>query len=420
MKVSQSKYINRILLWLLVLGITGMGPTTLISCSNDDHLPDEEKGEEAVQVKARVYETIRYNRDKTTAYNFEYPSVDPYGKPVMLSGTITVGDEVDDTHPGKGLLLYNHFTINRNDECPSKGELGLQKLVTGSGLITISTDYYGFGITEDKHQAYCIAGVNAQASVDALLAAKELLPTLGYSWNDQLLFNLGYSQGAQTAMGVVRLIDQKYPHLHITYTYAGGGPYDIPETYRHLIEKDDTDMPSTIISVLLAYNEYYELGIPLEKMFKEPYLSNIDEWILSKKYSSSQIDAKIGKASISDILTQELLDLNSDLSKKIMAALEDDNLCKGWNPQTNNHIFLLHNTKDLSVPVENTKNLYQFLLDQGLPKENISYNVSNMGSIYGSAHETGAAMFALMSISKICDILDIKVWFSILDVVNKL
>ncbi|MBQ9570076.1 MAG: hypothetical protein IJR30_01700, partial [Prevotella sp.] len=97
MRVSQSKYINRILLWLLVLGITGMGPTTLTSCSNDDHLPDEEKGEDAVQVKARVYETIRYNRDKTTAYNFEYPSVDPYGKPVMLSGTITVGDEVDDT-----------------------------------------------------------------------------------------------------------------------------------------------------------------------------------------------------------------------------------------------------------------------------------------------------------------------------------
>ena len=90
MKVSQSKYINRILLWLFVLGLTGMGPTTLISCSNDDHLPDEEKEEESVQVKARVYETIHYDRDHTTAYNFEYPSVDPYGKPVMLSGTITV------------------------------------------------------------------------------------------------------------------------------------------------------------------------------------------------------------------------------------------------------------------------------------------------------------------------------------------
>ncbi|MBQ7441477.1 MAG: hypothetical protein IJV52_08225, partial [Prevotella sp.] len=88
MKVSQNKYIDRILLWLFVLGITGMGPTTLTSCSNDDNLPDEEKEEEAVQVKARVYETIRYDSGKTTAYNFEYPSVDPYGKPVMLSGTI--------------------------------------------------------------------------------------------------------------------------------------------------------------------------------------------------------------------------------------------------------------------------------------------------------------------------------------------
>ena len=418
MKVSQDKYIGKILLWLLFVGFAGIGTNSLTSCSNDD-LPEEENEKESVREKARVYETIRYDSDHTTAYNFEYPSTDPVGKPVMLSGTITVGDEVDETHPARGLLLYNHFTINKNDECPSKGELGLQKLVTGSGLITISADYYGFGITEDKPQAYCMAAVNAQACVDALLAAKELLPTLGYSWNDEFLFNLGYSQGAQTAIGVVRLIDQKYPDLHITYTYAGGGPYDIPETYRHFIDSDDTDLPSTIISVLLAYNEYYELGIPREKMFKEPLLSHIDEWILSKKYSSSQIDAKIGNISISDILTQDVLDLNSEISKKIMAALDDDNLCKGWTPQTDHHILLLHNTKDKSVPVENTKNLYQFLLDQGLPKENISYDVTNMGSIYGTAHETGAAMFALLSVSNICNILGIELWFSIQDVIKR-
>ena len=121
-------------------------------------------------------------------------------------------------NPGKGLLLYNHFSVYRADECPSKGDLKMQKLIAGSGLITISADYYGFGITEDKLQAYCISSVNAQASVDALLAAKELLPTLGYSWNDDILFNIGYSQGGQTSMAVVRLIDEKYPDLHITFT----------------------------------------------------------------------------------------------------------------------------------------------------------------------------------------------------------
>ncbi len=33
----------------------------------------------------------------------------------MLSGTITIGDEVKDSAYAKGLLLYNHYTVYRAD-----------------------------------------------------------------------------------------------------------------------------------------------------------------------------------------------------------------------------------------------------------------------------------------------------------------
>lgn len=395
-------------LWMLVAVFVVSSPAALTSCSSDD--PEETK-EIPLVTEARVYETVRYDKDHTTAYNFEYPSTDPFGKPVMLSGTITVGDEVNAENPARGLLLYNHFTVYRADQCPTKGDLDVQKAITGSGLITISADYYGFGITEDKQQAYCISGVNAQASVDALLAAKKLLPTLGYTWDDNVLFNAGYSQGGQTSMGVVRLIDQKYPNLHITWTFAGGGSYDIPETYRQMIKSDTSGMPSTVISVLLAYNEYFELGIPREQIFKEPVLSNIDEWVLSKKYSRTSIDNLVGSLSVSQFATPEMLDLNSSLSQKYMAALEKDNLCKGWRPRAENRILLVHNTKDITVPVENTENLYRFLIEQGVPQDNISYKVSNMGSLSGTpAHEMGAVFFAIHAITLVCDELNIKPW----------
>ena len=411
MKRNILQEINKHWLWMLVAVLTMFGPTVLTSCSSDDE-PSAEQPEEVVELpEARVYETVRYDEDKTTAYNFEYPSTDPFGKPVMLSGTITVGDEVNASSPARGLLLYNHFTVYRADQCPSKGDLDVQKAVTGSGLITISADYYGFGITEDKQQAYCIAGVNAQASVDALLAAKKLLPTLGYTWDDHVLFNAGYSQGGQTSLGVVRLIDQKYPDLHITWTFAGGGSYDIPETYRQMIKSDTSGMPSTVISVLLAYNEYFELGIPREQIFKEPVLSNIDEWVLSKKYSRTAIDDKVGSLSVSQFATPEMLDLNSSLSQKYMAALEKDNLCKGWHPRAENRILLVHNTQDITVPVENTENLYRFLIEQGVPENNISYKVSNMGKLPNTpAHEMGAVFFAIHAITLVCEELDIKPW----------
>ena len=185
----------------------------LASCGSDNDEPVVIP-ERPQNVEARFTDTIRYEKEKNTAYNFEYPSTDPYGEPVTLSGTITIGDEVRSTQHARGLLLYNHYTVYRADQCPSKASHGYH--------------------------------------------------------SDDVLFNAGYSQGAQTAMAVVRLVAQKYPDIHLTCTFAGGGSYDIPETYRQFIRSGKTAMPSTVISVLLAYNEYFSLGIPREAIFREP------------------------------------------------------------------------------------------------------------------------------------------------------
>lgn len=409
---NNEKELKSVLLWMITVLLSICSGITLTSCSSDD--PTDEVPIEEPITEPRVYETVRYDKEKTTAYNFEYPSTDPFGNPVMLSASITIGDEVTKSSPGKGLVLYSHYTIYKADECPTKGGLDLQKFIIGSGLITISPDYYGFGITEDKPQAYCMSATNAKAALDALLAAKKLLPTLGYSWDDNILFNLGYSQGAQTALGVVRLIDEKYPNLHLTYTFAGGGPYDIPETYRKMLNTDGSDLPSSIISVLLAYNEFCELNIPNEQLFQEPLLSNINEWFHSKKYTSSQIDYRLGSSTFSQLVTADLLNLNSNIARRFMEVFEKDNLCKGWQPRKENKFLLVHNSKDTTVPKENTQNLYQFLLDQGVPKGNISYNVSNMSILSNrDPHIMGAMFFAINVIPLVCEELNIKVWFDV-------
>ena len=409
---NNEKELKSVLLWMIVVMFSICSGITLTSCSSHD--PTDEVPIEEPITEPRVYETVRYDKEKTTAYNFEYPSTDPFGNPVMLSASITIGDEVTKSSPGKGLVLYSHYTIYKADECPTKGGLDLQKFIIGSGLITISPDYYGFGITEDKPQAYCMSATNAKAALDALLAAKKLLPTLGYSWDDNILFNLGYSQGAQTALGVVRLIDEKYPNLHLTYTFAGGGPYDIPESYRKMLNTDGCDLPSSMISVLLAYNEFCELNIPNEQLFQEPLLSNINEWFHSKKYTSSQIDYRLGSSAFSQLVTADLLNLNSNIARRFMEVFEKDNLCKGWQPRTENKFLLVHNSKDTTVPKENTQNLYQFLLDQGVPKGNISYNVSNMSILSNrDPHIMGAMFFAINVIPLVCEELNIKVWFDV-------
>ena len=383
--------------------------SVICSCSKEDvQLPDPQQGEVSGDLPmsaAYIMDSTYLTANHLKVYNFVYPSVDPYGEPIMLSGAITMGDDVSRDTPAKGLLLYNHFTVYRADQCPSRGELSTQGMATGMGLITISADYYGFGVTEHHHQAYCLAHYNAQTCIDALVAAKQLLSQIGYSWDD-MLFNVGYSQGGQTAMGVVCIAAERYPDLNITYTLAGAGSYDLPETYRCFVDATIAGMPSTVISVMLSYNEYKQVGLSMAEMFLEPVLSHIDEWIFSKRYTRPEIDAMVGSLSIEDYMVPALLDTTSASARSLMAALDSDNLCKGWTPRGNEHIMLFHSTRDITVPVSNTQRMYDFLTSNGVQDVDLQiYDID--GTATNPAHENASLRFGILALQKIKGILGI-------------
>lgn len=93
---------------------------TVVGCTKDDD-PHGRGFDPYLITEAHITDSTYYSDKSFTAYNFVYPSKDPYGNDVMLSGTITIGDEVKDSAYAKGLLLYNHYTVYRADQCPSKG-----------------------------------------------------------------------------------------------------------------------------------------------------------------------------------------------------------------------------------------------------------------------------------------------------------
>ena len=417
---------KKLILWLAAM-MAVISATMITSCTVEDNPSSEPVVEPESQVPAaRITETIRKEEAKATVYNFEYPSVDPYGKSVTLSGSIVVGDEVEaDSKQASGMVLYNHFTVFQKDECPSRGDLGIVLKVVGSKLIAVAPDYYGFGVTGDKNQAYCMSRTNAQSSVDALLAARQLLKEKGYKWGD-FLFNLGYSEGGQTAMGVVRLVAEKYPDIKITHTVAGAGPYDIGETYRQLVSSGETSMPSTVISTLLAYNEYNELDVDNNEMFLDPILDNILIYLLSKDYKRDDLEGKLASYKIADWINPTLFDFKSDLSLKFMEVFEKDNLSKGWKPRGDERISLVHNTLDACVPYANTTQMAEFFkqagftVDEGRTEDRYvdgkvfvySVNVPALSEKTGT-HEAGAIAFVAELVIVVCHYLDIKPWFSL-------
>ena len=337
--------------------------------------------------KAKVTSIEHYEKAKMTAYNIEYPSLDPYGNPVTLSGSITGGDEVNADTPALGVALINHFT------------LAVQKFAVGTQLVAVSADYYGFGCTEDKHQAYCIGSANAQASIDCLLAARELFPSLNIKIDPETdyLFNLGYSQGGQTSIAVEKMVAEKYPGIKITHTFAGGGPYDMTATYKEMKEKDLSGMPSTIISVILSFNEFYQLGFPREKLLRGDALAHVDDWILSKDLTREEIDEKVGSLKFSNFASEDIQNMDSEVSKKLMAALEKENLAKNWTPAKDAHISLIHHIDDITVPVVNQDLLYDYLANTvGMDGEHLEKFVAKRYWMKDMpAHENGAVDFAI-------------------------
>ena len=410
-------------LWMLAVILICGTMTMLTSCSVSDNPVDNTQTDKK---QARITDTIRNEKKKATIYNIEYPSTDPFGRPVILSGSIIVGDEVDaDDKKAAGMVLYNHFTVFQKDECPSHGDVGVPLVVVGSKMIAVAPDYFGFGVTGDKNQAYCISRANAQASVDALIAARELLKEKGYTWAD-LLFNAGYSQGGQTSIGVLRLVAEKYPDIKVTHTIAGGGPYDIGETYRQLVSKEESTMPSTVISSVLSYNEFFKLGIDLADVFQEDVLQGIPEYLLSKNYKRAELDGKWVSNKLADMFVPEMLDFESAASKRLMVTFEKDNLCKGWTPRGNERITLVHNELDGCVPYANATNMADFFESQGFKVDreetddrfvdgkvflcNFELEDGALSPTLG-AHEAGAIQFAQEFLNVTCHYLGLEDWW---------
>ncbi len=394
-----------------VLFISAFLCSFVLACKNNSAPDDTSKETPSTQVSEEEFieefiegyklseaKIVRTNNSATmNAYTIIYPSKDPYGEDVMLSAVISVSTTITADNPAKGLVLYNHATINKATECPSRSDLGEQKMIAAFfPVITISPDYYGFGCTEKEHQAYCIGAANAQASVDALLAAKKLLPELGYSDYGSKLFNMGYSQGGQTTMAVLKLVTENYPDIKITKTFAGAGPYDLEVFYGTFLnsESDKVSMPSAIIDVLYAYNKFGKFGFPETKLFKDKIIADFDEWFESKKYDSSEICTHLNGLKKADIFAADVLDKDSDVSKKLMAEFKKDSILHDWTPAADESIYLYHHKKDETVPVETTEALEAFLKEKGLSNSTLKVDIDETtpASNY-SYHAAGIAPF---------------------------
>lgn len=304
---------------------------------------------------------------------YEYQSKDPKGNDATISGVILAPlGIVNGTVPSDGILLYNHYTISALDEAPSSEIDRLSGAFMCNPLkpnyVLVMSDYIGFGSSKDKPQAYLCGDTNARNSLDGLLAAKALMKDKGIP-EGRYLFNMGYSQGGTESMFAAKLSDMEYKDKGVTFdkTFSGGGPLDIEKAYTEYVRIDYCDYVGAIAQLIIAYNEWYGLGLDYHDAFQEPLASHVQEWFLDKKLHMSQITKNIGSDSVSHMLTPTYFDFESEEAKTLRKKLRAESLMDTWTPDTTQKYFLFHSRHDRYVPVQTGRVIIPWMKKKGFP-----------------------------------------------------
>ena len=328
--------------------------------------------------------------------NYVYPSVDPFGQPITLSGTILIPEEIwKGEARSEGILMVNHYTKFHRDEAPTISNGELENMLLANPLkphyIIVESDFYGFGSTVRFPQAFMQGLVNARASLDGLLSARELLGQMGLEYGP-LCFNIGYSSGGFDALASQKLRDKEYADLiSFDKTFSGGGPSDVREAYRQYVITDSTAYNAVPLLLMVCTNETQQLGIPYSDVF-QPYISNrIDELILSKAYSSWPVCDSIGREKkVHEILSETYCNLESPESQAIQELFASFSLNNDdWTPDPSQRIYLFHSRGDDYVPIQSARPMIPFFKSKGFEpsiipgKTNLQTNfvVRNMGHL---------------------------------------
>ena len=318
-----------------------------------------------------------------SAISYTYRSADPQGNPVELSGVLYVPDSaLDKTKALTGISLTSHGTIASNKECPTL-KAQFEGAMAWKNYAMVMPDYYGFGVSADRPQAYLDPEVTARGNVDAYLAARQLLEDRQVDLPDRL-YSFGYSQGGFNSMANLKYVTQ-HPELGLAFqkVMCGGSPFDVMLTWNAYTDGSFHNSLAFVPMTLVSMNETHRLGLPYADLFKGRLLSNWQDWILSKQYTTTEISDFLSPdpaspAAISDILNDDLVAGRGDAFNAIKSLGEGYSLTGGWTPPSGTSIFLYHSKQDDTVPYDNLPAMKAFL-DQAAPGSYTAYEGNDGG-----------------------------------------
>ncbi len=257
-------------------------------------------------------------------FNYNYPSINANGEPIVLSGQCCMPDEGCDSI--NNIIIGCHVTITSNRQCPSRysaegdydSDVGMLMNMAGSGLwldepgnsrpfynLVIMPDYEGYGTTRSNAHPYLYQELTARQVVDAVRYGKALYESSSQVEEVRHPFRtgwrsipIGYSQGGSVALATHRFIEQNglTDELHLSGSICGDGPYDLLSTLMYYVGRDiagyTMSMPVVLPLILKGmcdsnpYMKSHQVSDYLSAHFLE---TGIIDWLTAKEKSTDDI-----------------------------------------------------------------------------------------------------------------------------------
>lgn len=290
----------------------------------------------------------------------QYHSQSPSGEPLEASGIITYPT----SGLFKGVIIGQHHTIGADKEAPSSTMAMIESALALFGYVVITPDNLGFGSTVHLPQNYLHAESVGRVTADMVFATREYLKNRERPI-DKEVYVAGYSQGAFSSLAFARTAQEKYPKdIPIRKVFAGGGPYDPVSMFDLFITEDELSNPATVLLTIVGLDYADQLNLDYTRIFIEPALSNYTDWIISKKYTLSNINKKIGSKRMDSFIHPDIYlpERNSEFDK-LYISLANNRLTE-WTPSF--PLILIHGKKDKTVPYLNAEKAYNAFKNAGV------------------------------------------------------
>lgn len=294
------------------------------------------------------------------AYKITYSTMDYDSTTITATGLFAVPKNMNCPIP---LVSYGHGTTSVKEDVPSRlnGE-GIVGLVSASnGVAMCEPDYTGMGDGVWPHY-YLHAFTQAMCNIDLIRAVREVCQQDSILLSSHLFLS-GYSQGGFVTMATHKYMQTYFSNeFNVTKSFPGAGSYDMSGAMVDLMLSDSSyPSPGYLPFLICTWNHIYHFYTNASDYLKSPYDTLLPPLVDGINSIDDLNNYMPDTPKL--IFHQAVIDtFASNPNHPFRKALQENDVYQ-WVPQS--PMTLLHCLHDRQVPIQNTRNAYNYFIQHG-------------------------------------------------------